>query len=132
MSAAFIAGDWVFCEYELRQVTRTDGDRVTDTTTGMFSHGGYDLSDRCFPLSIETKLISEQYEYWSGQIHAKAAHGVNHPDIHRWLVDHWASTMRMDKSNHEARLEELKRFADHIIAASSGDSGYGFPLMRPR
>jgi hypothetical protein len=62
---------------------------ITEVSDGNFSHGSSDLSDRCYPLEMKYKLISDNVEYWSKKLHALDNNSLNFPDIHRALVEKW-------------------------------------------
>lgn len=111
-------GDWVYCEFELQIIKDMTGKRITEVSTGNFSHSGSDLSDRCFPLEITTKLISGEYEYASNKLHKDGCNGLNFPDIHRWLVEHWAETCRNKdekKEYFQERYAQLHEFTNEIL-----------------
>lgn len=110
-------GEWVYCEFELGQIVAMEGQRITEFSDGSFRHGSYDLVGRCFPLSVKLKLISEEYAYWNSRLHKEGANGLNYPDIHRWLVEHWVKTCAKpdNKEWRKQRYEELARFCEGIL-----------------
>lgn len=129
----FKVGDWVFCEFQLSQIDEIEDGRVTNISTGYIEMGSNDLNDRCFPLTKDMLRISGEFEFASKRIHREGHAGLNYPDIKRWMVDHWAATCRHvdDVSAVKRDYERLHEFVNAMLKPI-GDSGYGFPLVRPR
>jgi len=113
----FKKGDWCFCEFTLKQVTETREDCITSVSDGYFSHGSSDLSDRCYPMEMRVKLISNEFEYWSKKFHALNNNALNHPDLNRELIDRWCKAC--DDRNDEAKLkkhyEKLSEFGNAVV-----------------
>lgn len=101
----FKQGEWCFCEFALQQVMETEENRITGVSDGMFRHGGYDLSDRCYPLEMKVKQISDTVAYWSKEFHALKNNALNHPDLNRELIRRWVELC--DNRDNENRLKEL-------------------------
>lgn len=101
----FKQGEWCFCEFALQQVMETEGNRITGVSDGMFRHGGHDLSDRCYPLEMKVKQISDTVAYWSKEFHALKNNALNHPDLNRELIRRWVELC--DNRENENRLKEL-------------------------
>lgn len=113
-------GDWVWCEYKLQQIAEMNGERVTSVSDGYFSHGSRDLSDRCFPLDMSAKLVSEGYAAAYARIREKAgALNLNYPDLHWWFVDAWCIAMggRNVADSLKASYARLHEFEHKVIAA---------------
>lgn len=85
----FKKGDWCFCEFKLQQIKDTKEERITEVTDGRFSLSSYDLTDRCFPIDIRIKNISDSVDYWREQFHALKHNSLNHPDLNRELIRRW-------------------------------------------
>lgn len=66
----FKQGEWCFCEFALQQVMETEENRITGVSDGMFRLSGHDLSDRCYPLEMKVKQISDIVAFWSKEFHA--------------------------------------------------------------
>lgn len=103
----FKQGDWCFCEFELRQVKRTEGDRITEVSNGFISHSSLDLSDRCYPLEMKYKLISDEVNYWNKEFHNLKNNALNHPDLNRKLIEMWCELC--DNADNEEVLKKLYR-----------------------
>lgn len=101
----FKKGDWCFCEFELQQIMETDGDRITSVSDGVLMLGGRDLSDRCFPLDMSIKRISDNVAYWNKEIHQLKYNSLNHPDINRELIRRWVELC--ENKDDQKRLEKL-------------------------
>lgn len=115
--AGMKVGDWVYCEFELGQIKRMEDGRITEFTDGAFSHSSFNLTDRCFPLSIGIKLISDEYACWSTRLHREGSNVLNYPDIHRWLVAHWVETCTTpeDKDFIKRRYHALATFCKDVL-----------------
>jgi len=114
----FKKGDWVFfCEFELKQIKETEESRITSVSNGSVSHGSYDLSDRCYPLEMTIKVISDEVEYFSRKFHSLKNNALNHPDLNRALVDRWV--IMCENKNNEDQLKtlfkELSTFCNAIL-----------------
>ena len=113
----FKKGDWCFCEFTLKQVTETREDCITSVSDGYFSHGSSDLSDRCYPMEMRVKLISNEFEYWSKKFHELKNNALNHPDLNRELIGRWCKAC--DDRNDEAKLkkhyEKLSEFGNAVV-----------------
>ncbi len=110
--------DMCFFEFELSQVTKVKDGKVTEISTGyMRTSTGDSFNDGCFPVSLHVKLISDAYDSWSKKLHKEGNNGLNYPDIHMWLVAHWAKTCskREDDKWLETRYKELREFATEIL-----------------
>ena len=101
----FKQGEWCFCEFALQQIMETEENRITGVSDGMFRHGGYDLSDRCYPLEMKVKQISDTVAYWSKEFHKLKNNSLNHPDLNRELIRRWIELC--DNRDDEKRLKEL-------------------------
>jgi hypothetical protein len=101
----FKQGDWCFCEFALQQVMETEENRITGVSDGMFRHGAHDLSDRCYPLEMKVKQISDTVAYWSKEFHALKNNALNHPDLNRELIRRWVELC--DNRENDNRIKEL-------------------------
>ena len=101
----FKQGEWCFCEFALQQVMETEGNRITAVSDGIFRQDGHDLSDRCYPLEMKVKQISDTVAYWSKEFHALKNNALNHPDLNRELIRRWVELC--DNRENEKRLKEL-------------------------
>jgi hypothetical protein len=100
----FRQGDWCFCEFNLQQIKEMKGDCITSVSDGYFSHGGSDLSDRCYPLEMKYKLISNEVNCWSRKIH-ELNDNLNYPDINRALIERWCDMC--DNADDHEKLQKL-------------------------
>lgn len=129
----FQVGQWVFFEFKLSLIDEMDGDRVTSVQDGCFHTGSWNMADRCVPLSLRVKRISDEFAYHSAELHRKGHSGLNYPDIHNWLVNAWVEACaRPADANLSADFERVRKFAADVLKTCDVQSGYGFPLVRPR
>jgi len=89
MKTTYKVGDWVFCEFKLQQIEQVEDGRIVDVSDGYFSHGAYSLNDRCFPITLQNKMLSEYVASCSDRLHKEGNNSLNYPDIHNWLVNRW-------------------------------------------
>ena len=101
----FKKGDWCFCEFKLQQIQETQDNRITCVSDGMFSLSSNDLSNKCFPLDMKIKQISDTVDYWSNAFHNLNNNSLNYPDLNRALISKWIE-MCENKEN-ENLLKEL-------------------------
>ena len=109
--------DWCFFEFNLVQIQEVKEGRVTSVSDGSFNTGGWDLSDRCLPLTLRTSAISDTLEYWSNRLHKEGNNALNYPDIHRKLVDlwyEWCLTEAKSDAAHTA-ADRVRDFAEGIL-----------------
>ena len=97
--------DWCFCEFKLQQIMETEENRITGVSDGMFRLESSDLSDRCYPLEMKVKQISDTVAYWSTEFHRLKNNSLNHPDLNRELIRRWVELC--DNREDENRLKEL-------------------------
>ena len=117
MQLKFQKGDWVFCEFKLQQIMETNENRITEVSDGMFRMGSYDISDRCFPLTLSIKIVSDAVSYWSKQFHEAEFKGLNHPDLNRALISRWVDiceNIDNEKLANE-KMEELSKFGKSVM-----------------
>lgn len=108
--------DWCFFEFKLVQVKETDGPRVTSVTDGMFNTYGSNLSDRCFPFEMGIKKISDVVAYWADKmLKEERLKYLNHPDIHRKLVEFWIGMCESDDNKRQVIGEKLSNFCTSIL-----------------
>lgn len=114
MEPKFKKGDWVFCEFVLQMVKETKDDRITSVTDGFFEMGGRDLSDRCYPLTIKNKRISDEVQGWRTRFHALNAPGLNYPDLIRELVRRWIEMCEANEKDLQKLYDSLGEFGRKI------------------
>jgi len=113
-------GDMCFFEFKLSRIEETNQNgEPTEITDGhMRTSTGGSFVGGCFPVTIDNKLISEAYERASDKIHREGLQGLNYPDIHRWLVTHWAGTCQLKpkgKYDYERRYKGLDDFVEEVL-----------------
>ena len=101
----FQKGEWCFCEFRLQQVIETEENRITSVSDGVIRSGSSDLSDRCYPLEMDVKCISDAVAFWSIKFHELKNNSINHPDLNRELIRRWVELC--DNRTNENRLKEL-------------------------
>jgi hypothetical protein len=112
---------WCFFEFELSQIMKTEKGDITEVSNGYIrTSTGTSFNDRCFPLDLKVKYISDIYSNWSHKLHKQGIPSLNFPDIHRWLVTHWVQTCEVKDSDDKVnkRFEELEVFADGLLEKS--------------
>lgn len=127
--------DWVFCEFKLQQIREMDGDRVTSVSDSRFSLSGNSLGDRCFPLDLNIKNISDSVAWYSDKIHALNHNGLNHPDIHRELINRWVEMCHVkdDKVALKGLFDSLADFyksIEQIVSGLSNQYAGGVKIFR--
>ena len=113
----FQKGEWCFCEFTLQQVMETEGNRITSVSDGMFRLGSNDLSDRCYPLELDVKCISDTVAYWSTRFHELKNNSLNHPDLNRELIRRWAELCdnRKDENRLKELYDSLNKFGNSVL-----------------
>ncbi len=121
----FKKGEWCFCEFKLQQITETEENRITGVNDGICSLGSNDLSDRCYPLEMKVKQISDTVAYWSAGFHALRNNSLNHPDLNRELVCRWVQLCdnRKDENCSKELYEKLSQFGNSVTQKVK-DLGY--------
>ena len=116
-------GDWVLFEFSLVQIRGMDGPKIQEVNDGLFTTGGHYLNDRVRLLTMRTKVISEEFEQTSKDIHATDNNQLNYPDIHNKLVDLWIEACDTLPSPKEKKLQKiytrLREFKDNILSAAT-------------
>lgn len=112
----FNKGEWCFCEFELSQIVKTQENRITERTDGFFNHSSHDLSDRCFPLEMPIKRISDSVAYWSKTFHGLKFNGLNHPDLNRALISRWVEMCNASDDEEQLKIlfKKLDEFGQEI------------------
>lgn len=113
----FQKGEWCFCEFKLQQVIETEENRITAVSDGMFSLGSSDLSDRCYPLELDVKRISDYVAFWSTEFHKLKNNSLNHPDLNRELIRRWVEMCdsREDKKRLKELYDSLSNFGNSVL-----------------
>jgi hypothetical protein len=117
MAPKFSKGDWLLFEHGIHQVQKTDGDRITDLSDGSFSIGGYDFSDRVYPLTLAGKNCADWFDYYYHDLHREqGSNKLNWPDLHRHITDLWAQTMDVigDESKTKAAYDKAQTFFGEV------------------
>ena len=124
-------GDWCFFEFKLCQIFIKYG-KVQDASDGMFRTGGYDLSDRCRPLTLHNAYLSQVADHWSDKLHRDGNAGLNFPDIHRKLVDLWVIACDAAENDKKA-IDAIGNFAQAVLDAQKNfGSVDGVRLLRTK
>lgn len=130
----FKGGEWCIFEFKVGQVKQVKpyfafSDSVVEISGQLW--------DRCVPLTLENKAIADHYGYYKDRIHKEGSRGLNFPDIHRWLVEHWYVTTTQVPSKTEdkhkwfgGRWEEVREFVEEMVKVGKGESTYGFSYER--
>ena len=117
MQLKFKKEDWVFCEFKLQQIMETKENRITEVSDGTFRMSGHDISDRCFPLTLSIKIVSDTTSYWSKQFHEAKCNVLNYPDLNRALISRWAEICENIDNEKDVteKLEELSKFGNSVM-----------------
>lgn len=85
----FKVGDWGYHDFKLVQIREIDENgQVNRVTDGNFEMSGWKLN--FYPLTLETKSLSESFEYYSNQVRTKGRNGgLNIPNFNREMVRRW-------------------------------------------
>ena len=119
MIEKFKKGDFLFHKFNLFQVQ----DVITDKYSPFSYHvtNGYigtsAEAEDVFPLTINNKLISEEYQSFKDKLHElEGERNLNWTEISNWLENHWVVTM--DRGNDikfvTLRYTALKEFCEEI------------------
>lgn len=113
----FKVGDWVFCEFELQIIKEIKDGRITSVSDGHFGLSSHSLNDRCFPLEMRVKVISDYFDYHYNKIDNSSRNGLNYPDINRHFVDKWVETCtnREDVALLNKGMEEIAEFTNAVL-----------------
>lgn len=109
--------EWCFCEFKLQQVMETKENRITGVSDGMFRLGSSDLTDRCFPIEMTIKQISDTVAFCSKEFHSLKNNSLNHPDLNRELIKRWVEMCenKDDKEKLDELYTKLHSFRESII-----------------
>jgi len=113
----FKKGEWCFCEFKLQQVMETEENRITGVSDGMFRLGSQDLTDRCYPIEMKIKQISDTVSYCSDEFHKLKNNSLNHPDLNRELIKRWVEMCenKDDKEKLDELCTKLHSFRESVI-----------------
>jgi hypothetical protein len=130
----FKKGDWCFCEFKLQQIERIENNEIMGVTDGLFSHGGI-LTDRCFPLELSIKRISDDVNYWSKQFHQLKNNALNHPQLNWKLIEMWQEMCinREDSEKLKELYTKLNAFGDAVVRKVQDlecENVQGIPIFR--
>ena len=124
-------GDWCFHEYTLKQIVVKAG-KVKEASCGQFRMSGNDLSDECRPLTLCNANLSQHAQYWSSRLHKEGHAGINHPDIHRKMVELWCAACDAKEGDEQGKAgDAIGVFARKVLDASKRTELIdGVPLIR--
>jgi len=130
MKTKYKVGDWVVCEFKVQQIKQISEDgRVTDVSDGYISHGGWSLNDRVFPLTLRSKIISEEFYDVYHKIHKlddKYKISLNFPDINDYLITEWVKVMTDDDDDESIRkgYDKIRKMLETLETKMVEVSGY--------
>ena len=127
-------GDWCFKEYELHQVKSIEGDRV-ELSDGYCVSTTFDnyICGRCFPVTLEIKVISGEYKYHYQKLNEITHVNLNWPDICRKLEQLWINDCVRHENGENITYNELHRFVNDILKKCEGiknESVNGISIIR--
>lgn len=112
----FKLGDWCFFEFELHQIKEIKEGRINEVFDGISSCGGYDLNDRCFPLTLDIKRRSDSVYYWYRKF--MDDRHLNHPELTNRLVEMWVDLCNEnDKEKLQSHYTKIDQFGHSVINA---------------
>jgi len=134
----FKVGDWCYNEFELKIIKNMVGEEVEEVSTGYLNLFGRFLT--CFPLTLEIKMISENFKFWEDEIRKKDKEvnaNLNWPGIHGRFVDRWEKCCEAHLANkpkeREKFYEDVEGFAKKWINKLSEEQSKeidGIPIFR--
>jgi hypothetical protein len=116
MENTFKEGEWVYCDFDLKQISKVRDGCVTSVSDGYFSHGGSNLNYKIFHMDMSIKLISAEYRRLYKSLHDLKFSSLNYPDFNRYFIDHWVKTC-INKDNDkfvQKRYTEIEKFTRDI------------------
>lgn len=114
----FKVKDFCFCEFTLQQIKEIKENRITSVSDGVCSMSSHDLSDRCFPLDLKIKRISDTVAYYSNKFHALKNNSINYPDLNRELIKRWVNMCNCTDDKELQKLyDSLGSFCNSVIEA---------------
>lgn len=116
MANKWKVGDWCFFDYELVQIQKVENGNVRSVSTGIIGSSG-NLSERCFPLSLEIVRLSGYAKSWSDKLRSVTPSVLNYPDIHRKLVEIWVEGCESiaNEDAEKTTYESLRVFCEAIL-----------------
>ena len=113
-------GDWVFYEFELVQIHRTENGQVKEIADdGWFTISGQDLSSGIVPLTLENKLISNEVKSVYDDLYkTSGTQHLNWPDIHSKFVDLWLVLCDKQAKKERVSYSCIHDLRDKIVAAT--------------
>lgn len=60
---SFKEGDWVFHDFELKQIQEMENGKISRVSDGLFCRSATSLNDECFLLDMHIKNISDHFKY---------------------------------------------------------------------
>ncbi len=117
MKNNFKVNDWVFSEFELKQVLEVEDGKVVRVSCGRFETFGMHLA--CYPLSLRIKNASDAVKYWQNQFHSVKPSSFNFPDLRRALESKWVhmcEAITQDKDIADL-YEDLNKFGHKVMNA---------------
>jgi hypothetical protein len=126
-------GVWCYYDYKLHQIgARRDYDDFScwDMSTGFIQTSG-NFEGEVYPLSLESKVISAEFEYWDKRIR-DLSRSLNFPDIHRKIVSIWHKAMLAEiAEKRKLAYDEIRNFHDNIkTVIEEGSTVDGVKIMR--
>lgn len=117
MEKIFSKDDWCFFEFKLVQVREVKDGCVQSVVDGKFQHSGLDLSDRCYPMELSIKAISDSVAFYYDELHKIKSLNLNYPDLNREYIRRWVELCdnRKDECKMKRLWESLRNFHQGII-----------------
>ena len=110
MKYKFKIGDWLFHEFELKQLIKEN-----EVSDGSFSTYG-SISDFCRPLSLRNNVISNIFKGEYDDLYNDTKKiNINWPDIHNWIERKWIDACDTDSNDKLQQIyTELHEFCNNI------------------
>ncbi len=116
----FNLGEWCFYEFKLHQITETINGKIVEITDGIRFIREEDINDKCYPISMITKQISESVAYCKTDLDNIKNKLFDNKVLNKELIRAWLE-MCENKDNKD-KLEELYtrlHFFRHVIKTKS-------------
>lgn len=125
-------GDWIIFQYRIVQIKEAKDGRVTSVSDGQFETSGYNLSDRCFPLTLANKNAADYIESYAARVHREGGPGLNYPALHSKAVELAWGIMNLpeEKDAREPAYEAARKFYQVLFEAIRSHSAVEIENIR--
>ena len=129
INTTYKVGDFAYHEFTLVQVVEVNNGHVNLVDEGGIKCGGRDLEKEMVPLTIDNKVISENFHGIYDVLQSKGSTGLNYPAFHREMEDMWYEACTNPDRSSEL-IAKATKFVWDILSMQSNTQIEGIPLMR--